>query len=141
MRLLNRLKNTKKAEGFVFSSMDKWFMGHPCRFSMKWLNELIEEHQKGLSFFSSLWSFMFLPYVTTFLCTTPLFDEGFSLRFTRRMKNTTFFYWTYGLDFDLLLWLKRPPIWGLDGGSTVHEFIDVAWINNLNSVTLRWSAY
>jgi len=63
-------------------------MGHPCRFSVKWLNELIKEHQKGLSFFSSFRSFMFLPYLTTFLCTTPLFDEGFSLSFMRRMKNT-----------------------------------------------------
>jgi len=63
-------------------------MGHPCRFSVKWFNELIEEHPKGLSFFSSLRSFMLLPYVTTFLCTTPLFDEGFSLRFMKRMKDT-----------------------------------------------------
>ena len=51
------------------------------------IHQHCEEYKKGNNFPSYGRSFLLLPYVTTFLCSISLLDQGFSMRFINIVKN------------------------------------------------------
>ena len=52
------------------------------------IHEHREEHKKSNNFFSSLRFFVLLSYLTIFLCSFPLLDRCFALKFISTVKNT-----------------------------------------------------